>query len=108
MRPNLTAMVLEPQQTHVDQRVLLLCPRILPGPDIKDLTRSETGPGPPRALNFANSAGSRTAAQAGGCRHNPFTQVQDFGGGLGPIVRDVPATTRLPKYRVLVYLLLPA
>ena len=36
MGPNLTAEVLLPQQTHGDQRILLLCPRILPGPDIKD------------------------------------------------------------------------
>jgi hypothetical protein len=36
MGPNLTAEVLLPQQTHGDQRVLLLCRRILPGPDIKD------------------------------------------------------------------------
>jgi len=39
MGPNLTAQVLL-QQTHGDQRILLLriiliCPRILPGPDIK-------------------------------------------------------------------------
>ena len=34
--PNLTEVVLLPQQTHGDHRVLLLCLRILPGPDIKD------------------------------------------------------------------------
>jgi hypothetical protein len=34
MGPNLTTAVLLPQQTHGDQRVLLLCPRILPGPAI--------------------------------------------------------------------------
>ena len=36
MGPNLTAEVLLPQQTHGDQRILPLSPRILPGPDIKD------------------------------------------------------------------------
>jgi hypothetical protein len=36
MGPNLTAAVLLPQQMHRDQRVLLVCPCILPGPDIKD------------------------------------------------------------------------
>ena len=34
--PNLAAAVLLPQRTHGDQRVLLLCPRILLGPDAKD------------------------------------------------------------------------
>jgi hypothetical protein len=34
--PNLTAAVLLPQQTHGDPRFLLLYPRILSGPDIKD------------------------------------------------------------------------
>ena len=43
MGPNLTADVLLPQQTHGDQRVLLLCPRILPGPtQIRDRPQSNT------------------------------------------------------------------
>jgi hypothetical protein len=38
MGPNLTtAEVLLPQRTHGDQRILLLCPRIPPGLDIKGL-----------------------------------------------------------------------
>jgi hypothetical protein len=43
MGPNLTASVLLTQQTHGDQRVLLLCPRILLGPDAKDSNQAAEG-----------------------------------------------------------------
>jgi hypothetical protein len=43
MGPHLTAAVLLPPQTHGDQRVLLLCPRILPGPSkIRNRPQSNT------------------------------------------------------------------
>jgi hypothetical protein len=52
MGPNLTAEVLLPQQMHGDQRILLLCPRILPGPDIKIRDR-------PQSITFDEPFGGR-------------------------------------------------